>query len=649
MTQRVARPLNERVVSTAEGREIYRIRFTPRADTADVKSRQEQQHDAVVDAVCPGATRGVVFTCETFGHHLDDGIDVDGDGVFEVSGTVVGVTLVVTCNPGYSCSRPRVTVDSEGTYTAQADWSHEPGRKFYRAVFTPAVGGDPKTTIEKQADAVEAAVCSWPDTAVFMCDRFETRDADTNSDGSITDADAVSSETFVVSCNTGYRCRGPHLSVTAEGVWSAAPTWRDVRDSEIYRVTYRAVTSPTPETTAQKQYAAVTAAAGCDSDGTGASTPGLWCETFPTTNTDNLVTGRTLVVSCITGYRCVRPRLTAASDGTYTAAASAQEIVPPAQQPAQGRPVAARISSVRVTRADLNNDGDTTDEYDVLVNGASVYTLAEVDPFSVAGVDEPVCAVTGFSWYGDPRSQFIAPSNSGPRPADWLDDPLNTVANTKRDIWPVGRPADRDRYLNVDGTFGSVLERPIYEYPDAQGKCYAIKLYFLVQQGARWVLRSTPVPYSTSGAGRYNRLEYDVSNVSGTVATITAPYLPKPAEPACLHAWRASTPFDPNGYSDYCSDAELDAYDAAVEQWSANVDATYGRRGYDPDVNPVINDDGTRDGREPTTPVEGTYPDQRQQLEQRQQEPYLECISEEEWALLVGWWGPRCSLIYPSA
>ena len=281
---------------------------------------------------------------------------------------------------------------------------------FIVRVFTPATGGDAKTVTEMQADAVETAVCSWPDTAVFMCDRFETRDADSNGDDVINAADAVTEETFVVSCNTGYRCRGPHLSVTADGVWSAAPTWRDVRDREVYRVSYRAVavTTPvTPVTTAQKQYEAVVAAAGCDTDGAGASTPGLWCETFPTTDAGSLVTGSTLVVSCVSGFRCVRPRVTV-TDGTYTAAVSAQEIVPAAQQPLQGRPVAARISSVRITVGDLGNDAVD----DVLVNGQSRWRIREIEPHMFKG--ELVCAVTGFSWYGDPRDPLIAPSSSGP-------------------------------------------------------------------------------------------------------------------------------------------------------------------------------------------------------------------------------------------
>ena len=94
----------------------------------------------------PARHAGSCSRVKRSGHYLDDGIDVDGDGVFELDGTVVGVTLVVTCNPGYSCSRPRVTtgittdpetgVDTT-VYTAQADWVHEPGRKFYRAGVHP--------------------------------------------------------------------------------------------------------------------------------------------------------------------------------------------------------------------------------------------------------------------------------------------------------------------------------------------------------------------------------------------------------------------------------------------------------------------------------------------------------------------------------
>ncbi len=70
-----------------------------------------------------------------------------------------------------------------------------------------------------------------------------------------------------------------------------------------------------------------------------------------------------------------------------------------------------------------------------------------------------------------------------------------------------------------------------------------------------------------------------------------------------------------NDYTDYCSDAELDADARAHEQYAANVDATY----------PVTEQ-------------------QVEQLEQRG-EPYYDCIPVEVWNELAH--GPRCALVYP--
>ena len=431
--------------------------------------------------------------------------------------------------------------------------------------------------------------------------------------------------------------------------------------SQLYRVGYRFSADPESPSRAELKFAAV-----YDEACPGPNVYGgivFSCEVTPVVS-GGVTVGETLVVTCNAGYVCDRPVIVFA-DGDYDAVFTFRAQPPPAAAnvaPARGRPVTARVSSVRVTYADLDGDGDV----DPLVNGQSSRGVFEFEPSTVEGVDSPVCAVTGFSWYGDPRDQYIAPSGDGPYNAAWLTDPNHpdrSIATAKRDIWPVGRPSDRDRYANPDGSFGAVMERPIYEHPDANGKCFGPYKYLLVQQGSRW--RVQRIPSEDGNVVRYTT-EYDVGavdalpGVSGTVTVITRPDIPEPVEPACLQQWRDAivgpaspggaeiTAAESNAFIDYCGEAVLDAYDRAVEQWSANVDATYGRRGYDPDVNPVINQDGAPDGREPYDPVEGTYPDQVERLEQRQEEPYLECISEEEWALLIGWWGPRCSLVWPT-
>ena len=142
-----------------------------------------------------------------------------------------------------------------------------------------------------------------------------------------------------------------------------------------------------------------------------------------------------------------------------------------------------------------------------------------------------------------------------------------------------------------------------------------------------------------------------------SVRSITRPDIPKPEQPDCLKQWHATAPSDPdalakwsNTYTDFCTDAELDAHDRALDQWSADHDATFGVAGinvYDDDGNKV---DGSiytdePDDREPQPPQTGTYNQGVEQLEQRG-EPYYDCIPEEVWIQLVH--GPRCALVYPN-
>ena len=147
-TEPPLRPRNERVVSEAEGRQLYRIRVNHYSEDRDEmdplktryaavnksNDRDAARYRAVYEAACLGGYHqdrnndgvpdgdsvgiGVGVTCEFFDHYYDDHVDAvpaqpgpDGelgtdDDVAAVEfkqGTHIGTTLVVTCLPGYTC------------------------------------------------------------------------------------------------------------------------------------------------------------------------------------------------------------------------------------------------------------------------------------------------------------------------------------------------------------------------------------------------------------------------------------------------------------------------------------------------------------------------------------------------------------------
>ena len=121
------RPLNERVVPQAPGRQLYRARVNH-----DSNDRDQARFQAVAEAVCGGvfSAKGenrdpdpqhfysAGATCEYFDHYLSDReVEVteeqrDENGEVTVprtetvidAGTHIGTTLVVTCDPSYRCS-----------------------------------------------------------------------------------------------------------------------------------------------------------------------------------------------------------------------------------------------------------------------------------------------------------------------------------------------------------------------------------------------------------------------------------------------------------------------------------------------------------------------------------------------------------------
>ncbi len=139
------RPRNERVVPEAEGRQLYRIRYNN-----DGNARDAARYAAVFEAVCPGEYAAGA-TCEFFDHYYNDHVDAgpgpDGvtgteDDVEEVQGTPIGTTLVVTCDPDYTCDLDLTFVaevpakaGTDGVLGTEDDVAAVPAH--YTATYTP--------------------------------------------------------------------------------------------------------------------------------------------------------------------------------------------------------------------------------------------------------------------------------------------------------------------------------------------------------------------------------------------------------------------------------------------------------------------------------------------------------------------------------
>ncbi len=162
--ERPPRPLNERVVPQAEGRQLYRVRAN-----IDGNARDAARYAAVYEAVCTGDYAGVGATCEFFDHYYND-----GDGTDESSGTYIGTTLVVTCDVGYDCDLDVAFAD--GAYTAS----------FTPTYVEPGEQAPPRPVTARSSRASVGSV-SVTEREVWV---------DANDDG-VRDASEVQLETFI--------------------------------------------------------------------------------------------------------------------------------------------------------------------------------------------------------------------------------------------------------------------------------------------------------------------------------------------------------------------------------------------------------------------------------------------------------------------
>ncbi len=190
--ERPPRPLNERVVPQAEGRQLYRVR----ADN-DGNARDAARYAAVFEAVCTGEYGGA--TCEFFDHYYDDGnAGPDGtpDTDDDVPGTHIGTTLVVTCAPGYTCDLDIAFVaavparaGTDGVLGTDDDVAAVPAQ--YTATFTP-------TYVEPGEQAAPRPVTARPARAsvgsVSITEREVWVDAD---DDGVVDAGEMQLTTFI--------------------------------------------------------------------------------------------------------------------------------------------------------------------------------------------------------------------------------------------------------------------------------------------------------------------------------------------------------------------------------------------------------------------------------------------------------------------
>ncbi len=188
------RPRNEPVVSEAEGRQIYRIRYNNNGN-----ARDEARYTAVYEAVCSGHYGGAGVVCEWIDHYLNDHVDpvpanpgLDGvlgtaddiPAVPGVQGTHIGTTLIVTCKPGWTCDLALTYVAAvpakpgdDGELGTEDDIPAVPAH--YDATFTPT-SNVPSETAERpiRPRARRATVGTASVSRVFVPE-------DKNSDGEI--------------------------------------------------------------------------------------------------------------------------------------------------------------------------------------------------------------------------------------------------------------------------------------------------------------------------------------------------------------------------------------------------------------------------------------------------------------------------------
>ena len=311
----------------------------------------------------------------------------------------------------------------------------------------------------------------------------------------------------------------------------------------------------------------------------------------------------------------------------YTATFTPTYVEPTESTPP--RPVTARSS-----RASVISVSVTQREGQVLINGRRpAVKQHRPEPFELVGkanpgVDgSPNVVGSGIFVCSFSHIEYGHPSNPGLSHAA-LEVPMTNPDGTITMVIPD---------IHRDPATGRVLRRHVYIYPNARGEC---------------PLQGTGGDSATStSADEYN----DPGQLRGRVQTITPPSIANPEEPACMTAWRATKPDTEaairawsNTYTDYCSDAELDAHDRAWDQWAADHDATFGTAS----VNQLDENGELEEGSyyssetQPREGNEGTYEQQVEQLWERG-EPYYQCLSHEEWQAQDQPATDRCQLVTP--